>query len=254
MPLFLGTAGWSITRATSEAFPGPGTHLERYAGVLHGAEINASFYRPLRPELYAKWAAATPAGFRFAVKAPKAVTHEQKLARTGPLLDAFLAQCTALGDKLGAILVQLPPSLAYDGRVATRFFGMLRDRWDGAVVVEPRHASWFTPLVADRLAARRVARVAADPARVPEAAESGGDGSTVYYRLHGSPRIYWSSYDAAYLDALAARLERATATARDVWCIFDNTASGAAIENALALQGRLAHVGGGARSTTTLAR
>ncbi|HYD54134.1 MAG TPA: DUF72 domain-containing protein [Gemmatimonadaceae bacterium] len=237
--VLIGTAGWSITRAVGERFPGAGSQLARYAARLAAVEINSSFYRPHRPATYARWAESTPATFRFAVKLPRAITHDARLARAGPPLDVFLAEAGALGQRLGALLVQLPPSFAYEGRVVGRFLAALRDRWAGAVVLEPRHASWFTAAVSERLAARRIARVAADPARVPEAAEPGGDRSVVYYRLHGSPRIYWSRYDEAFLDALAARLRTHLEEADRVWCIFDNTASGAAIENALALEERV---------------
>jgi uncharacterized protein YecE (DUF72 family) len=79
-----------------------------------------------------------------------------------------------------------------------------------------------------------VARVAADPAVVPEAAESGGWSELVYYRLHGSPEMYRSAYPDGYLREMATRLEFAAARA-EVWCVFDNTARGAATENALAL-------------------
>jgi uncharacterized protein YecE (DUF72 family) len=104
------------------------------------------------------------------------------------------------------------------------------------VAAEPRHAGWFTPAADALLAEWRVARVAADPARVPAAAEPGGWPGNAYYRLHGSPRTYYSAYDAAFLDALAPRLAAAPAGA---WCIFDNTALGAATADALGLLARL---------------
>src|SRR6476620_10048100 len=96
--LFIGTAGWSLPRADQPRFPDSGTHLERYARVLRGAEINASFYRSLRPALYARWAAAVPDDFRFAVKIPKSVTHEQRLLDCEELLAGFLDEVAALGE------------------------------------------------------------------------------------------------------------------------------------------------------------
>jgi uncharacterized protein YecE (DUF72 family) len=218
-------------------FPSEGTHLARYAARFRGVEINSSFYRPHRPATYQRWAASVPPGFRFAVKVPRAITHEHALAGVDALLDAFLAEAGALGDRLGPLLVQLPPSRVFDRTVATRFFDALRDRHAGAVVLEPRHASWFTPAVDVLLAARRIGGVAADPARVPRAAEPSGDPGLVYYRLHGSPVMYRSSYDAAYLQRLAESIERHRECGADVWCIFDNTANGAATANALLLDG-----------------
>jgi uncharacterized protein YecE (DUF72 family) len=202
-------------------------------------EINSSFYRPHRPSTYAKWAASVPAGFRFAVKVPRAITHERRLADVDAALDAFLAEATALGAALGCLLVQLPPSLRHDARVADAFLVALRARHDGAVALEPRHPSWFTPEAERPLLAHGVARVAADPARVPEAAEPAGDPRLVYVRLHGSPRIYYSDYDAAYLDALAEEVRGDLARADAAWCVFDNTALGHATANALALRHRL---------------
>jgi uncharacterized protein YecE (DUF72 family) len=239
-PFRIGTAGWSLPKAEQHAFPEEGTHLERYAARLPAVEINSSFYRPHRPATYARWAASVPAGFGFAVKVPRTITHERRLHDVGDLLDAFLGEARALGPSLGCLLVQLPPSLRHDARVADAFLVALRARHDGAVALEPRHPSWFTPEAERPLLAHGVARVAADPARVPEAAEPAGDPRLVYVRLHGSPRIYYSDYDAAYLDALAVRLRALVDRADDVWCIFDNTALGCATANARALQARLA--------------
>lgn len=235
----VGTAGWSLPRPVQPAFPDEGTHLQRYASHFAGAEINVSFYRPIAPSLYAVWAASTPETFRFAVKIPKTVTHGARLVGTETLLDDVLVETSALGEQLGPLLVQLPPSLQYDAAVARTFLAALRARHDGAIVVEPRHASWFTPAVARVLEVHRVGRVGADPARVPEAALPGGDMSVVYHRLHGSPRVYYSRYDDGYLDALAGRMRADARRADAVWCMFDNTASGAAAENALALHERL---------------
>jgi uncharacterized protein YecE (DUF72 family) len=238
--ILIGTAGWSLPRVHQVHFAQSGSHLERYAQVFRAAEINSSFYRPHRRELYAKWAAAVPDGFRFSVKIPKAITHELRLRDCTELFEQFLeAPMHGLDVKLGGLLVQLPPSAEYDDIVTRSFLAMLRERFDRDVALEPRHATWFTDDVDRVLREFSVARVAADPARVPEAAEPGGYEDTVYYRLHGSPRVYWSSYEDGYLDALAARLTEHARRAQRVWCIFDNTASGAAAGNALWVHGRV---------------
>jgi uncharacterized protein YecE (DUF72 family) len=235
--VYVGCAGWSLPRDAQPHFPAEGTHLTRYAARFPAVEINSSFYRPHRPATYARWAASVPPGFRFAVKVPRAITHERRLADAAPLLDAFLAEAGALGPALGGSCTSRQPSAAYDAATADAFFAELRARHAGAVAAEPRHASWFTSEAERLLTAWQVARVAADPARVPAAAEPGGWQGTVYYRLHGSPRTYYSAYDAAYLDALAPRLLAAPAGA---WCVFDNTALGAATVNALGLLERVA--------------
>lgn len=234
----VGTAGWSIPRASADRCPGDGSHLERYARIFGGTEINSSFHRPHAATTYAKWAAVTPAAFRFAVKVPRGITHDQALRRPREPLRQFLEETSGLGEKRGPLLVQLPPSHAFDARVVTRFFDTVRGMYDGAVACEPRHPTWFTTRV-DRLLTRfRIARVAADPARVPAAAEPGGWAGLVYYRLHGSPRTYWSRYDAAWIARLANALP-APAMGSEIWCMFDNTASGAALANADELQGAL---------------
>ena len=237
--LLIGTAGWSLPRAEQHRFPESGAHLARYSAHLPAAEINSSFYRPHRRATYERWAATVPRSFRFSVKIPKTISHEQRLVDTERLLDAFLADVAGLEDRLGCLLVQSPPKLELDVAIARQFFTALHARHTRGIAVEPRHASWFTP-DADRLLQElRVTRVAADPAILPIAAEPGGDRSVIYYRLHGSPRMYYSPYDGATLDGVASRLEHHSTAGPTVWCIFDNTAHGAALGNALALLERL---------------
>ena len=235
--LVVGTAGWSVPRAAAPLVPATGSHLGRYSSVFDGVEINSSFYRPHAATTYERWAAATPSLFRFAVKVPKAITHDQALRRPRKRLARFLDETSGLGEKRGPLLVQLPPSLAFDSRVVQRFFACVRDSYEGPLVCEPRHATWFTAAASRALETHRVARVAADPARVPEAAVPGGWNGVTYFRLHGSPRTYWSSYGQAFIADLAPQLVAAAARG-DVWCIFDNTASGAAIENAWHVRAR----------------
>ena len=217
------------------AFPEAGSHLARYAARFPVVEINSSFHRAHRPGTYARWAAETPPGFRFAAKLPKTITHQLLLAAADEALDAFLGEAAGLGEKLAVLLVQLPPSFAFDAAVAAPLFAGLAARTAVSVVCEPRHPSWFDAEADALLASLRVARVAADPARVPAAAEPGGWRGMAYYRLHGSPRMYYSSYPPETLRALADRLRGDAGGGREAWCIFDNTASGAAAANALEL-------------------
>lgn len=235
--LRIGTAGWSIPKPHASSFPPEGSHLRRYSGRLCAVEINSSFYRPHRPATYQRWAASVPPGFLFAVKVPREITHARRLTDSAEPLDRFLAEVQELGERLGPLLIQLPPSLAFDEAIARAFFDGFRRRFDGQAVCEPRHASWFTDPAETLLARFRVARVAADPSPVPGALASrasspGGWAGLVYYRLHGSPRIYYSGYDASYLAALARAVGEAS---QECWCIFDNTAAGEAAHDALAL-------------------
>jgi uncharacterized protein YecE (DUF72 family) len=238
--ILVGTAGWSIPRASAHHFEGEGTHLQRYARVLQCAEINSSFHRPHSANTYAKWAASTPPTFRFAVKLPRTITHDQKLRRARLPLERFLEESAGLGKRRGPLLVQLPPSLDFDARVAGRFFDLLRTQHAGPVVCEPRHPTWFGEAADAMLVRWKIARVAADPAPAPGADRPGGWTGLIYFRLHGSPRKYWSRYPEDYIDALARTLRAAPRT--DAWCVFDNTASGAALENAWEVHERSARL------------
>jgi uncharacterized protein YecE (DUF72 family) len=240
--VMIGTAGWAIPRAHTKAFDVEGSHLERYARVMPCAEINSSFYREHSVETYRRWASVTPPRFRFAVKLPSVITHEQRLRRARTPLRRLLSQVRGLGPKLGPLLIQLPPSLEFDARIARSFFALVRDEFDGTVACEPRHASWFSEKTNLLLNLHRIGRVAADPTSVDDARVPGGwvkpqrgaSSGIAYYRLHGSPRKYWSSYERPRLQSWAAQIA-CVSSAVNTWCIFDNTASGAALGNALEL-------------------
>ena len=234
-PLLIGTAGWTIPREEAAEFPGQGTHLQRYAARLTAAEINTSFYRPHRASTYERWANSVPDGFRFSVKMPKEITHSARLKEVEALIDRFLGGVQGLGKTLGCLLIQLPPTLTFDSVVAGCFFTALRNRYLGDLVCEPRHESWLQPDAEAMLREFRVARVAADPDRPPGAGKPGGWPDIRYYRLHGSPRVYYSSYSRTELTSRTEQLTRARAEGSTVWCIFDNTAQGAATRNALEL-------------------
>jgi uncharacterized protein YecE (DUF72 family) len=227
----IGCAGWSLARQYWPEFVAEGTHLQRYASRFDAVEINSSFYRPHRRQTYVRWAESVPDCFRFAVKVPGQITHEQRLHDCEPLLDAFLDQCGGLGDKLGCLLIQLPPSLRFSLEAAEAFFRLLRSRFDGAAVLEPRHESWNA--AHGLLVEHRIARVAADPAPFQGAEMPGGWDGLRYWRLHGSPRIYHSPYGQQRLEEVAQVM---SASGLPGWCIFDNTASGEAVGDALLLR------------------
>jgi uncharacterized protein YecE (DUF72 family) len=231
--LWLGTAGWSLPRAEQHRFPEGGSHLARYAALLPAVEINSTFHRPHRASTYERWAASVPPDFRFSVKLPRTITHHHRLAGATALVDAFLEELSPLRPRVGCLLVQLPPSLELDAARARAFFARLRKRWDAGIAVEPRHASWFTPAADALLAGRHVARVAADPPRARNGLDPGGWKGLAYFRLHGSPRVYYSSYEPPFLQALAARLWELRRGGTPCWCIFDNTTLGAGTANAL---------------------
>ncbi len=237
--IHVGTAGWSIPRENQRAFPAGTSALARYSRVLPAVEINSTFYRPHREATFERWAAGVPRGFRFSVKIPQAITHEQRLVGSGRSLEEFLGSIEPLGSRLGCLLAQLPPSLALDARQARAFFTAFRKRSTHALALEPRHASWFTLKANQLLKDFRIARVAADPPRAEGDGAPGGWEGLAYYRLHGAPRVYWSSYEDSFLDTLAGKLRQLRRRRIPTWCIFDNTASGAATANALSLAERV---------------
>jgi len=226
----IGTAGWTIPLVSRSRFALEGSQLERYASQMNCVEINSSFHRSHRQSIYARWAASVPNDFAFAVKVPKAITHIRRCVDCDEEVARFLDESAALGPKRCVLLVQLPPSFAYDPVTMGRFFSTLRRDYQGLAVCEPRHASWFTSEADAALREHRIGRVASDPARCNGAEVPGGWRGIAYYRWHGSPRTYYSRYEPGAIAQLASRLKDESAPER--WCIFDNTAGGTALENA----------------------
>ncbi len=239
MEAVIGTAGWSIATSHSGEFPSEGTSLERYSQLFNGVEINSSFHRSHRKSTWEKWAASVPDGFRFAAKIPKTITHQTKLVGTGELVEQFRNEVAPLENKLAVLLVQLPPKLAFEAKVAERFFSRLRSGFSANIVCEPRHPDWFEPEAERLLEHLRVSRAAADPALSAAAAAPGGWQGFTYWRLHGSPVMYRSSYGEERIEHYASEIGEALESGRSAWCIFDNTASSAATGNALSLIARL---------------
>lgn len=229
--VFVATAGWGVPREHAGLIKREGTCLQRYSSVLGAAEINSTFYRRHRPKTFERWRNSVPACFRFAVKLPRSITHEAALASPATLLAQFFDDVRGLGDKLGPILVQLPASLEFDRRRARAFFRALRALHSGPVACEPRHAGWYGPAASAMFADYGVARVVADPARPLAAREPAGSDALRYTRWHGSPHVYWSSYSDDELRALADATLRAPPQS-EIWCVFDNTASGSALGDA----------------------
>ena len=233
----IGTAGWAIPAPVSTRFPSEGSALERYASVFNAVEINSTFHRSHRTKTFERWRDTVPDAFSFSVKIPKSITHVAKLVDCSAALDTFLAEASHLGPRLGPLLLQLPPSLAFNPDVAGPFCKRLEVAGRFTIACEPRHVSWFTAEANNWLSERCIARVAADPAKHDAAARPGGWRGLSYYRLHGSPRMYYSSYGADVLAKLGYELEADDAAEK--WCMFDNTASGAAARDALELQSML---------------
>ncbi len=235
----VGCAGWTIPREAAPSFAAEGSHLERYAGTFSAVEINSCFHRPHQRKTYARWADSVPDGFRFSVKVPRSITHEARLVGVDELVLRFADEAGALGDKLGCVLAQLPPKLEFDAAIAAAFFTLLKASFGCMLACEARHPSWFGDEATALLSGAGVTRVIADPAKGqpgPHVATT----ADLYVRLHGSPRVYYSSYDTGYITHLAHDVALQAQAGRNAWIIFDNTASGAAVPNALDMLGALA--------------
>lgn len=226
MPI-IATAAWSIPKAVAARFPKEGSGLSRYAAVYRGVEINSTFYGHHKVATFSRWANSVPSDFRFAVKIPKEITHVRKLKDIGGEFGVFLREIAPLGEKLGPLLCQTPPTLTFDPYDAERAFETMRSTHPGPIVLEVRHESWAADQATALLARYSIDRVLADPAPVWRTSDF--PHPPRYVRLHGKPKIYYSSYDEQEILSFAKLL------AADTWCVFDNTASGAACENALTM-------------------
>lgn len=237
--VYVGTAGWALSTSSGGEFPGEGTHLARYARVLSAVEVNSCFYRPHRAATYARWAASTPDGFRFALKLPRDISHADNFAAAArEHLTPFVESSGELGAKLGCLLVQLPPKRAFERGYVRMLAESLGYVFACPIAVEPRHPTWFDGEGDGCLAEHGLARVAADPPRGPGNELAAGARRVAYYRLHGSPRIYYSGYGPERLGLWHARVLRSAGEqgVEAVFCIFDNTAEGQATIDALATQ------------------
>lgn len=227
MPI-VATAAWSIPKTVADRFAAEGSGLSRYASVFDGVEVNSTFYRRHKPSTFARWADSVPEGFRFAVKIPKEITHGRAMKDIGAPFDIFLQDTAPLGEKRGPLLCQLPPFLAFNPNIEAAFDAM-RTAYAGPLVIEPRHRSWASDPARGLLRKYGIDRVLADPPLVWPVKDF--PHPPRYVRLHGKPKVYYSSYTDKEIDAFAGLL------APESWCVFDNTASGAAIVNALTMLG-----------------
>jgi uncharacterized protein YecE (DUF72 family) len=261
-------SGWTYPPWRGFFYP-PGlphkAELAYAADRVNSIEINGSFYALQRPSSYQSWAAATPADFVFAVKAPRFITHMKQLRDVGTTLPNFFGSgVLALGPKLGPILWQLPPTLAFDeDRLSTFFAALPRSSGEAAYLarrhddrikdrswlhtdrdrplhhaLEVRHASYHDPRFLPLLREHAIAAVVADTAgRWPVFLEPTAE--LVYLRLHGDTELYTSGYDDAALDRWAERIRSWRDEGRIVHAYFDNDVKVRAPVDAMALLNRL---------------
>jgi uncharacterized protein YecE (DUF72 family) len=238
--LLIGTSGWNYDRWKDAFYGGlPQREWLRYCSTCFTSlEINATFYRLQETETLARWRDETPERFMFAVKANRYLTHYRRLSEPEESIDLERERATALDAKLGAVLWQFPQNFQRHDARLDRFLEALRQRWPARHVLEFRHASWFSPEIARRLAAHGVAACISDAADWPmwESEPAPATTDFVYVRLHGHTHTYHSGYAKRSLERWAHKARTWLAQGRDVHVYFDNTDAGAAPYDAMTLR------------------
>ena len=229
----IGTSGWDYPHWQEIFYPEdcPKTKwLEYYTRNFDVLELNASFYRLPTAETFGKWRQRSPSGFFWAVKMNRYVTHIRRLKNVAEAMSRFYEVVSFLGDKLGPILIQLPPNLLYDNFLLLDFLNLLDPSLKHAL--EVRHASWIQDEVLHILHQRNVAFCISDTAgRYPMKLAVTAD--FAYLRLHGSRVLYASLYSEEELRAWADTISE---WACETWVFFDNDFGGNAVRNALRLR------------------
>lgn len=233
---YIGTSSWSIPREYQQLFRNEGSHLERYCSLFNAVEINSAFYQDHQFDTYQRWRETVPEDFGFSVKLFKRFTHEQKLKCKRPELEFTLSQIYGLEEKWKVLLVQLPPKLELDLKVAENFFMDLRSLFHGHIVLEARNCTWAQSSALPLYHELGVSLCYADPERCEAPAAVRTAGEVVYYRYHGSPIIYRSSYSEGIIAGLARSLKSHIKSGTPSWCIFDNTTFGEGSINGRDLQ------------------
>jgi len=231
----IGTSGWHYDHWVGRFYPEKlrkDRWLEHYAQHFDTVEINSTFYHLPREQTMVNWHDRVPAGFRFAVKASRYITHVEKLRDASDEVGRFLDLACRLGECLGPILYQLPPSLHKDLSRLDEFIASVPapDR----SVFEFRHASWYEQDVFDLLNAHGAALCIHDMGeKAPPRLATGG---MVYIRLHGTSGRYAGHYPDSVLHDWAGWMVSQISTARAIYVYFNNDVDGHAISNARTLR------------------
>jgi len=234
--LHIGTSGWHYKHWLGPFYPEgtrPAAMLEHYAAQFSAVEINNSFYKLLSPKALEQWRRIVPDDFVFTAKGSRFLTHMRKLKDTGQGIDRYFERTSALGDKLKAVVFQLPPRWGCNAERLDAFLAALPSGYRYAV--ELRDESWFDEAVYAVLRRHAAAFCIYDIAgrRSPEIVTT----DLVYLRLHGpAEQAYQGSYSGQRLAALARRLDAWRREGRDCYVFFDNDAEGNAPRDALRLR------------------
>jgi uncharacterized protein YecE (DUF72 family) len=234
MKWHIGCSGFHYRHWKSTFYPEglPQKHwFSFYTGQFATLELNVTFYRFPQLSVLRKWYDQAPEGFRFSVKAPKAITHFKQFHGTIDMLTDFYGTIReGLADKLGPVLFQFPPRFHYDPERLARVLDQLDPGFDN--VLEFRHPGWWQEEVYAVLRQRGIAFCGMSHPELP--AEPVITSPVVYYRFHGVPELYRSAYSESELAAFVEKI-KITPGVREVWCYFNNDAAVAAIPNAQTL-------------------
>ncbi len=230
----IGTSGWSYPHWRGPFYPGElpeGNWLDFYAARFNATEVNSTFYQLPAPETLVNWRDTVPAGFQFAVKGSRYITHMKKLKDARDTVPRFLERIDALGDKLGPVLFQLPPKWRFNPDRLAAFLQALPGGY--RYTLELRDPSWLDDRAYALLGAHGAALCIYHLEGRLSPLEVTGD--FVYVRLHGPDGAYQGSYSEEELAGWAETMERWSAEGRDVYCFFDNDEAGYAAANAARL-------------------
>lgn len=205
--------------------------FDYFAQHFNTLEINNTFYRFPEQKLFDNWYNKALPHFTFSVKVPQVITHLQKFRDTEKLLQDFYSIAReGLKEKLGPVLFQLPPSMKYDEGLLQHMMGQMNTLYEN--VIEFRHISWWRKDVFEALKKAQIIFCGVSyPGLINHAV---AHLPTAYYRFHGVPKLYYSKYDEAFIQQIAQQI--AGTETKEAYIYFNNTAEGAAIENAKYLQ------------------
>lgn len=230
--IWIGTSGYNYPEWKGSFYPADlpaAKMLPYYAERFPTVEINYTFYRMPNEKLVGGWAAQTPSPYKLTLKAPRRITHDSRLKNCGDLVRGFCTVAAALGDKLGALLFQLPPNLKRDLDLFDAFLADLPPKAPAAF--EFRNASWFDDTVTDRLRARGYALCVADSEKLSTPLTITAD--YAYFRLRDE------GYTPDDIAAWADRIRTGTAGCRDVYVYFKHEDEGKGPEFAALLRRHL---------------
>jgi len=231
----IGTSGWSYKHWSGIFYPEnmkPDKYLEYYSTRYHCVELNSSFYHlPLKTTI-AGWIKRTPVSFKFCPKMSRFITHQLQLANIEEALGKFFDVFEEMKEKLGPVLVQLPPGLPYDKSRVSNFLEIIRNLYGQyRFAVEVRHKSWINDEFFDQLSHYGTAFVIADSGkRFPYYEAVTAD--FVYLRFHGRDHLYASDYSENDLRPYAEKISHWLHENKKVWAFFNNDFHGFAVRDA----------------------